>query len=183
MNRLLIITLAASLLAGCVIPIPSEEFTNRPEASGLFGKCYEIQKPSIVFEAVCADLSGINNNTEKCDGIQAMGEGGFPYDWSTYLENRAKFDNALFSKLLFDKQRTMLFPVAAGTKITISRVVHHGWGTVGRFWVMRGTLHTDSNTEVELPSYSWPHDAPFWLDGRSSNIPQPNPEYLQPCDD
>ena len=50
------------------------------------------------------------------------------------------FDKEKFKRLAFEKQRTMLAFVYAGTEIKITRIVHHGWGTNGRYWAIRGNI-------------------------------------------
>ncbi len=111
-----------------------------------------------------------------------MGEGVFPNNWESYLLDRKAFDDMHFDKLLFEKQRTMLFPINAGTEITITKIVHHGWGTDGRYWVMRGNMFINGqNIEVELPSFSYVHLRPFWLNGNEQAIPQLNSKFLGKC--
>lgn len=168
--------------SGCV-RIPSQDFTEDVKASHLTNQCYTLKKASFIFEGRCADLTGYNDNSELCNSIQAMGEGGFPESWSSYLSNRRSFDESTFDKLAFEKQRTMLGTINEGQEIWINKVVHHGWGTNGRYWVVRGYVIVDSDRiEVELPSFSLVHHPPFWLNGRSNDIPRLNPEYLGVCE-
>ncbi|WP_020412336.1 hypothetical protein [Microbulbifer variabilis] len=129
MHQKLVLLLPA-LLAGC---ITSMDMGEAPEAMHLIGQCFEFKKNAFIYEGRCADLTGFNENSELCNSVQAVGQGGFPSSWTVYLENREAFDKKQFDKLLFEKQRTMLFEVPSGTQITISRVVHHGWGTIGRY--------------------------------------------------
>lgn len=177
-NQLFVFLLLLGL-SGC---ISSDDVTHKPEAAHLIGKCFKIKKPSFVFESRCADLTGVNNNSELCNGIQAMGEGAFPDNWDSYLANRHSFDVSQFDRLAFEKQRTMLFPVDPNTKIIITRVVHHGWGTIGRYWVFRGNIEFNGeDIEVELPSFYLVHEPPYWIDGKSPSVPKTNLGYLQSC--
>ena len=111
-----------------------------------------------------------------------MGEGVFPKNWESYSRERNSFDATYFDKLAFETQRTILSSVDAGTEITITKVVHHGWGTSGRYWVLRGNLIIDGKSiEVELPSFSQVHLKPYWLNGRSTVIPKFNSKFLGSC--
>lgn len=148
----------------------------------MINQCFKLKQNSFVFEGRCADLTGFNDNSELCNSIQSVGEGVFPKSWNNYLKVRDSFDNMYFDQLAFEKQRTMLFPVSAGTEITITKVVHHGWGTDGRYWAIRGDLLIDGqSTEVELPSFSKVHLSPFWLNGKAEGIPQLNSKFLARC--
>ena len=166
-------------LLGC---ISSVDLTESNEASQITNQCFELVQPAFVYEGRCADLSGFNDNSELCNSIQTMGEGVFPQSWENYLQQRDSFDKTHFDKLAFEKQRTMLFALDAGTKVTITRVVHHGWGTDGRYWVFRGNLiNNGKSIEVELPSFSKVHLMPYWLNGRSKNIPELNSKFIGSC--
>ncbi len=171
--------LASFCLLSCT---SSEDFSSKPEADHIVGSCFKLIEPSFVFEGRCADLSGLNNNSEFCNGIQVMGSGDFPKSWGSYVEDRAALDRSLFEKLAFEKQRSMLFPLEKGSEITVTKLVHHGWGTIGRFWVIRGNvLHNNSLIEVELPSIDLIHHAPYWFKGRSTQIPKINKKFIEPC--
>jgi hypothetical protein len=167
------------VLSGC---ISSQDFTGDIGASHLTHQCYTLKRPSFIFEGRCADLTGYNDNSELCNNIQAVGEGGFPKSWSSYLKNRKSFDKNTFDRLAFEKQRTMLAVINTGQEIWITKVVHHGWGANGRYWVVRGDIFINNErVEVELPSFSLVHHQPFWLNGRDSDVPKLNAEYLEHC--
>ena len=167
-------------LSGCAIP--SVDLSQSSDYSHIVGQCYELVMPTFVFEGRCADLNGFNDNSELCNSIQAQGLGDFPADWDSYLGDRSAIDKQLFDRLALEPQRSMLFPLQSGTKLYISRLVHHGWGVNGRYWVMRGEiLHDGSKVELELPSFSLVHKQPFWLDGNDSAFPGIDSRFLVPC--
>lgn len=175
----LVVVLVSTFLLSCT---SSEDYSSNPEAAHLVGSCFKLIEPAFVFEGRCADLSGLNNNSELCNAIQAQGFGDFPKDWETYIENRATLDTSLFERLALEIQRSMLFPLEKGAEFTVTRLVHHGWGTIGRFWVVRGNVrHKGSLIEVELPSSDLIHHAPYWLKGKSTQIPKINEVFLESC--
>lgn len=179
MHRAVHIILSIFLFSGCAVT--SVDLSKNVEYSHIVGQCYELVQPSFVFEGRCADLTGINNNSELCNSIQAQGKGGFPTNWNDYLKHRPSIDKRLFDRLAFEKQRTMLFPLEPGTKIYLTKLVHHGWGTDGKYWVVRGEiLANGSSIEVELPSF-YVHLAPFWVDGWARDFSGINPKYLARC--
>jgi hypothetical protein len=180
MNRAIYIFLSAILYTGCTIP--SADYSKDTEYSKIIGQCYELKQSAFVFEGRCADLTGVNNNSELCNSIQAQGVGGFPANWGVYLKDQASIDRQLFERLAFEKQRSIRFPLEVGSKIYITKLVHHGWGTVGQFWVVRGkTLVNGSSIEVELPSFGYVHGEPYWVDGRAEVFTGINPNFLSPC--
>ncbi|WHI50208.1 hypothetical protein P3339_17405 [Microbulbifer sp. MLAF003] len=88
MHQKLVLLLPA-LLAGC---ITSMNMGEAPEAMHLMGQCFEFKKNAFIYEGRCADLTGFNENSELCNSVQAVGQGGFPSSWTVYLENREAFD-------------------------------------------------------------------------------------------
>jgi hypothetical protein len=171
--------LLPTLLTGC---ITSVDMGDNPEAANLMGQCFEFRKSAFIYEGRCADLTGFNDNSELCNSVQAVGEGRFPPSWDAYLQNREEFDEREFDKLLFEQQRTMLFEVKSGAQITISRVVHHGWGSIGRYWAVRGHINTQgTEMEIELPSFYLVHPKPYWINGKSESVPTPETTFLVPC--
>jgi len=173
------LVLIAFILTGC---ISSQDFTESTEASHLTNQCFILKKPTFIFEGRCADLSGINDNSELCNSLQVAGLGGFPKNWNSYLKQRQSFDQNMFDRLAFEKQRTMLAYLESNNEITITKVVHHGWGTNGLYWVVRGDITIDGKVmEVELPSFNQVHHQPFWLDGRKKGVPELDSEYIESC--
>ncbi|KZN61219.1 hypothetical protein [Pseudoalteromonas luteoviolacea] len=178
--RLIAICIVACVLGGCT---SSVDYTGSKVAAHLTNQCFYMTKPTFVFEGRCADLTGINNNSEFCNGIQVVGEGGFPESWDAYVQIRSSFDKNMFDRLAFEKQRSMLGYLDSGEKIIITRVVHHGWGTVGRFWAVRGEVVLSGRPiEVELPSSYLVHHVPFWLDGREKSVPFIDSSFVERCD-
>jgi hypothetical protein len=177
--RYLLLTIMSLTITGC---ISSQDFTKSTGASHLTNQCYKLNKPTFVFEGRCADLTGINDNSELCNSLQVAGEGGFPQDWKSYLKSRKIFDKKMFDRLAFEKQRTMFAYLENGDEITITKVVHHGWGTNGLYWVVRGNVIVNGKiTEVELPSFNLVHHEPFWLNGNEKGVPALNSEYIESC--
>lgn len=182
MNRAIYIFLSTILSTGCTIP--SADYSKDTEYSKIIGQCYELKQSAFVFESRCADLTGVNNNSELCNSIQVQGVGGFPANWGKYLKDQANIDRQLFDRLAFEKQRSIRFPLEVGSKIYITKLVHHGWGTVGRYWVVRGNiLMNGSSIEVELPSFSYVHSEPYWVDGRAEVFEGINLNYLAQCNE
>jgi hypothetical protein len=177
--KLILTIITVVILCSCAA---SREYTYSKNTAHIIDQCYKLKKTAFIFEGKCADLTGINNNSEFCNGIQYAGEGGFPEDWKSYISERESFDRGLFSKLLFEKQRTMIGVVKKGTNLTIKRLVHHAWGVDGLYWITRAELkHEEATIEVELPSMSRIHPEPLWFDASSNNIPKFDSKYLQPC--
>jgi hypothetical protein len=180
MNRAIYIFLSTILYTGCTIP--STDYSQDTEYSKIIGQCYELKQSAFVFEGRCADLTGVNNNSELCNSIQAQGVGGFPANWGDYLKDQASIDRQLFDRLAFEKQRSIQFPLEVGSKIYITKLVNHGWGTAGKFWVVRGnTLVNGSSIEVELPSFGYVHGEPYWVDGKAEVFTGINPNFLSQC--
>jgi hypothetical protein len=162
--------------------ISSSDFTKHEQSEHLVNQCYKFQKTTFVFEGRCADLNGINNNSELCNSVQAIGLGEFPDSWEAYLNNKQEVDLELFDKLAFEKQREILFMLPEKHEIKITKVVHHGWGTIGRFWAIRGNvIYNGKVFEVELPSSYLVHLKPFWLNGKSHVVPNLNEAFLKSC--
>jgi len=171
--------LITAVLFGC---ISSQDYTGTDEATHLTNQCFRLKESAFVFEGRCAGLTGGNDNSELCNSIQIAGKGDFPENWDSYLKVRSAFDEKMFKRLAFEKQRTMLGYVEAGSKIDITRLVHHGWGTRGRYWVVRGNISFNGDLiEVELPSFRPVHHMPFWLDGRKKGVPELDSEYIESC--
>ena len=177
--KFLIISVLLACLVAC---ISSKDYSNSSEAKRVMDKCYELSKPAFVFESRCADIDGSDNST-VCLGIQVAGEGGFPINIETYLSNNKAIDAQLFDRLAFEKQRHILFHTEEGTRITLARLVHHGWGTMGQYWIIRGDLiYKGRKYEVELPSLDLIHKKPLWFDARANKMPnQESFQYLQSC--
>jgi len=166
--KIRIIPLIICSLVACT---NSKDYSVSSAANGLLDKCYEFAKPTFVFESRCADIDGIDNST-ICLGVQIRGEGGFPKDIEEYSSNKDKLDALLFDRLYFERQRRILFLAEKGTKLKLTRVVHHGWGTMGRYWIIRGTMEYQGvQYEVELPSLDLIHKKPFWFDARKEMMP------------
>lgn len=174
-----IISILLICLTAC---ISSKDYSNSSEAKGVMEKCYELSKPAFVFESRCADIDGSDNST-VCLGIQVAGVGGFPKNLGTYSSNSKAINEQLFDRLAFEKQRHILFLAKEGTRITLARLVHHGWGTMGQYWIARGNLiYKGRQYEVELPSLDLIHKKPLWFDARAKKMPNEELfQYLQAC--
>ena len=166
-------------LAGC---ISSKDYSDSSSAQSLLGKCYEFTQPTFVFESRCADIEG-NDNSTICLGVQVAGEGGFPKDMRTYSSNSEFIDAQLFDRLAFEEQRHISFLVNRGTQIKLTKLIHHGWGTMGQYWILRGNLtYENRQYEVELPSLDLIHNKPLWFDARANMMPSENSiQSLKEC--
>ncbi|MCA0899161.1 hypothetical protein [Microbulbifer agarilyticus] len=181
MTKIVLISPIFTLLLGC---IPSQDFSSRIGEADFVSACYTLAKPAFIFESDCANLSGGLSNVENCLSIQAVGEGGFPPSMERYSKRKGEIDETLFDPLVFDRKGSITGMVAAGTKLNISKVVHHGWGTYGNIWVVRAQLQLSNGTvEVEIPSFSWVHKEPLWLNGRDDYFSGFYEEYLAGCDE
>lgn len=191
------IVLAALPLSGC----PAYGIYDRTaEQPVLTSTCYAVKLPSFLFEARCADLkaSGFGGR-EFCPGIQAFAppsslySGSFtnpfaiPKSWDDYLSNRVKWDQSLMVRPPFEKQRTLLAPVAPGTQMRISGLYDYPKGETGHVSIVRALITSGphAGTSVELPS---PGDfkslGPAWTtdsDFGKSNVKVVN-TYLEPCE-
>lgn len=166
--KVLVISIILSFLVACT---SSKDYSKSSEAKEIMDKCYELAKPAFVFESRCADIDGDGNST-ICLGMQVAGEGGFPKNMEEYSLNSEVIDSQLFERLAFEKQRHILFLVDEGAKLRLAKLVHHGWGTMGRYWIIRGYLkHEGHQYEVELPSLYLIHNKPLWFDAKENNIP------------
>lgn len=176
------ILITCFILFCLVACISSEDYSNSSEAKNVIDKCYEFTKPTFVFESRCADIEGRDNST-ICLGIQVAGQSGFPKDMEIYSSNNQAVDIQLFDRLAFEDQRHILFLAEVGTRIRLTKLVHHGWGTMGQYWIMRGEItYGDRKYEVELPSLDLIHKKPLWFDARANEIPsEESIQYLKAC--
>lgn len=177
--KALIVSFFLLILAGC---INSKDYSDSPSAQNLFGKCYEFTQPTFVFESRCADIDG-NDNSTICLGVQVAGDGGFPTDMQTYSSNMETIDTQLFDRLAFEDQRHISFLVNSGTQVKLTKLIHHGWGTIGQYWILRGDLtYQNRQYQVEIPSLDLIHNKPLWFDARANMMPSGNSiQNLKEC--
>jgi len=184
--KLSILTLILGLLTGCSFGI--RDFTSDPRAENFVGKCFELTSESFVYEARCVDLesSGMGSRV-MCPGLQSFLAGGkwisFPTSYREYSNKKGYWDETMFDKLLFEEQREIAYPVPAGTKLYISKVVQYPWGSSGHKWVVRAILHPEGrpHQEVELPTIGLLTYGDTWTASEFMSFPELKRDYVQNC--
>jgi hypothetical protein len=193
----LAIVFVVLFLGGCAFGVV--DHSNDERHKEILASCFSTKKPAFLYEARCADLNagGFGNST-FCTGIQGFnpepykGEHHiyhykYPKSWAEYLNSRKSWDETLFLKLLFEKQRSIIAPIEVGTKMRISGIYEYPRGETGHVLIVRAILTSGefNGTEVELPSPGRFSDTgPNWT---SQRFYEPNKgielsdEYLQRC--
>ncbi|POB04494.1 hypothetical protein [Halopseudomonas oceani] len=188
----------ALLLGGCAYGIVDR--SNEVRNAETLATCYVTVKPAFLYEARCADLdaSGFGDST-FCTGIQGFDPAPYevdnhtyhyeyPKSWAAYLDAKNTWDETLFKKLLFEKQRSIIAPVNVGTTLEITGVYEYPRGETGRVLILKTRLTSGefNGTEVELPSRGGFSDAgPDWVRQwtyRPDQGIELSSEYLEPCD-
>jgi uncharacterized protein YceK len=180
-----LVVLFISVLSGCSIVVHDK--SNHPIAQSFVGSYYQTVKDGFLYEARCADIDATYQSTEWCIGLQAFDlenkYSNIPADYQTYKNSQEKFDEKLFTKLAFEKQRSITKPIPKGTIIQITRLVQYPWGTNGYYWAIRANIYIseESNLEVELPTNRI-LAYPTWLQGHGvRELPTFNREFLTEC--
>lgn len=158
--------------------------SDMPIAKNIVGSYYLTAKDGYLYEARCADIDATIQSTEWCIGIQAFDSGNeyfkTPQDYDTYLSNKLWWDEKLFEKLAFERQRSIVSPLPKGTTIRITKLVQFPWGSNGYYWAIRAVL-IETDNEIELPTNTV-LAFPTWLIGYGvQHEPQFDPEYLTRC--
>ena len=174
-----------SILSGCSVVVHDK--TNDPIALSFIGSYYQTVKDGFLYEARCADINASIQSTEWCTGIQAFDSGSeyskTPTNYQAYKSAQEEWDTKLFTKLAFEKQRSIISALSKGTVIKITKLVQYPWGTNGYYWAIRADfINTEGNLiEVELPTNS-ALAFPSWLQGYGVQaLPQLKHEYLMQC--
>lgn len=174
-----------SILSGCSVVVHDK--TNDPMALPFIGSYYQTVKDGFLYEARCADINAPVQSTEWCTGIQVFDSGNeyskTPSNYQEYQSAQEEWNEKLFTKLAFEKQRSIISPLPKGTVIKITKLVQYPWGTNGYYWAIRAELINAEGTplEVELPTNSV-LAFPTWLQGYGvQELPQFKQEYLMQC--
>ena len=151
------------------------------------GSYYQTVKDDFLYEARCADINASVQSTEWCIGIQAFDSGNeyskTPTNYQAYKSARVEWDKKLFTKLAFEKQRSIISTLPKGTVIKIKKLVQYPWGTNGYYWAIRATLMTSEGNqlEIELPT-NRVLSFPTWLQSYGmQELPKFKPEFLMAC--
>lgn len=173
------------ILSGCSVVVHDK--TDDPIAKNFVGSYFKTTKDGFLYEAMCADVSATVQSTEWCTGIQAFNSGNqyatTPNNYNAYKSSQKHWDEKLFTKLAFEKQRSIISPLPKGTILKVTKLVQYPWGTNGYYWAIRATISTSANqqVEVELPTNSV-LAFPTWLHGYSvQKLPSFKSEYLTRC--
>lgn len=175
------------LLASCAHGI--KEYQNSPVTQGFIGECYSLTSESYVYEARCVDLENTGfGGRVFCPGIQSFKAGGnwekSPKSYGEYLEQKTYWDGEMFDKLLFENQRTISYPVSAGTKLHVKKVVLYPWGGSGHKWAIRAILYPEGKDplEVELPTIRLLTHGEIWIESEFMGFPSLKSKYAEKCD-
>jgi hypothetical protein len=171
-------------LQGCVVVYDK---TNDPIANSVVGSLYKTAKDGFLYEARCADIDSKVQSTEWCVGIQAFDSGNelfkTPPGYNDYVASKEMWDKELFTKLAFEKQRSIITPLKEGTTIEINRMVAYPWGSNGYYWALRAVIISGEHKgkEVELPT-NYVLAFPTWLiENDVRKPPVFDQEYLVAC--
>jgi hypothetical protein len=174
-----------SILSGCSVVVHDK--TNAPMALTFVGSYYQTVKDGFLYDARCADIKASVQSTEWCTGIQAFDSGNeyfkTPTNYQAYKSAQEGWDEKLFTKLAFEKQRSIISDLPKGTVIKITKLVQYPWGTNGYYWAIRAELiNSEGNKlEVELPT-NRVLAFPTWLQGYGvQELPKFKPEFLMAC--
>ena len=174
-----------AILSGCSVVVHDK--TNAPIAEGIVGANFMTVKDGFLYKARCADIHASVQSTEWCTGIQAFNSGNqyarTPANFEDYQSAKKQWDEKLFTKLAFEKQRSIISPLPKGTILKVTKLVQYPWGTNGYYWAIRATLVSSEGNqlEVELPTNSV-LAFPTWLKGYGVQEPPSfKPEYLTEC--
>ncbi|GIU05304.1 hypothetical protein TUM4261_06970 [Shewanella sp. c952] len=174
-------------LSGCSVVVHDK--TNDPMASNFVGSFFKTAKDGFLYEARCADISATVQSTEWCIGIQAFNSGNqyasTPENYEAYQSSQKLWNEKLFTKLAFEKQRSIISPLPKGTILKITKLVQYPWGTNGYYWAIRATITKPEGNqiEVELPT-NRVLSFPTWLQGFGvRELPIFKTEYLINCTD
>jgi hypothetical protein len=174
-----------SILSGCSVVVHDK--TNDPMAITFIGSYFMTSKDGFLYEARCADINATVQSTEWCTGVQAFNSGNqyatTPANYQAYKSSQKKWDEKLFTKLAFEKQRSIISPLPKGTILKITKLVQYPWGTNGYYWAIRATMTTPEGNqlEIELPT-NRVLAFPTWLqDYGVQELPRFKSELLTGC--
>ncbi|GAA5445336.1 hypothetical protein Misp06_03538 [Microbulbifer sp. NBRC 101763] len=172
------------LLSGCVVV---HDKTNEAIAEAFIGSYFALVKDGYLYEGRCADVNAGIQSTEWCTAVQAFNSGNeystTPKDYQQYLASKASWDQRLFTKLAFEKQRTIIKAIPKGTVFKMTRLVQYPWGSNGYYWAIRAEIVSGDNKglEIELPTNSV-LAFPTWLSTRgTTNPPEFDSQYMKIC--
>jgi len=179
------------LLNGCAFGII--DHTSDTRHKELLATCFSTKKPSFLYEARCNDLqaSGFGGRT-FCTGIQVFGPLSYktyftpPNSWSEYLNSRKYWDEKLFRKYLFEKQRSLIAPIEVGTQMRIVGVYEYPKGTFGHVVTLTAELISGEykGTKIQLSSEGSSESGQSWISQMfyrpTEELITPN-DYLQKC--
>ncbi|MBA6262191.1 hypothetical protein [Colwellia sp. Bg11-12] len=182
-----LIVLFISILSGCSVVVHDK--TNDPIAASFVGNYYKTAKDGFLYKARCADINGNVQSTEWCTGLQAFNSGNeyatTPANYQTYKSSQKEWDEKLFTKLAFEKQRSIISQLPQGTVLKITKLVQYPWGTNGYYWAIRAAMITPEGNqlEIELPT-NRVLAFPTWLKGYGvQKLPKFKLEFLKICTD
>ncbi len=174
-----------SVLSGCSVVVHDK--TSDPIAQSFVGSYYQTVKDGFLYEARCADINASIQSTEWCTGLQAFDSGNeyakTPTNYQEYKATQKEWDEMLFTKLAFEKQRSIISLLPKGSVIKITKLVQYPWGTNGYYWAIRATLitPTENQLEIELPT-NRVLSFPTWLQEFGvKELPKFKAEFLMAC--
>lgn len=185
-----------TFLASCASGIINHTLEDRHKQ--LLGECFSTEKAAFLYEARCADLQASSSGNSKfCIGIQGFNPEPYkdvnhtyhykyPKSWQDYASQSEFWDEKLFKKLWFEKQRSIIAPLDIGTRIGVVGVYEYPRGETGHVLIVRAKVMNGEyiDTEIELPSVgdfsdTGPHWTTQWF-YNPEKIEFSN-EYLRQC--
>lgn len=164
--RLAVILIALGISGGCAVSVI--DAGGSQAGLELIGQCYALKLDSFVFESSCAEVDAKLQSFGKCNSIQAFGvdsrRGKLPSSYQDYKENKDKWDRIIFKSKPFHRINKRIFPLKAGTRFSISRLINFPMGESGRIWIIRADIIGGDlqSAGVELPSHAI-HLLPYWV--------------------
>lgn len=181
MNRIIIVTSAFFTIAACQAPVDHTQTYQ--------GDCYQLVKPSVLYNGWCPETDTRFASSYTCLGIQSL-----PFDFNdwnnsqlTSFEQYQKdpdfWNDMLFGTGLYARDYNLVGSVEPRSRLQVDEVVVVQWGTGGTLWAVTAKLLNGEHQgkRVTLPTYHH-HLGVSW----SVNYPWQGPlqlrsDYVVPC--
>lgn len=150
------------VLGACQTPV------NHTKTYG--GACYQLVRPSVIYQGWCSDDGGLFSYWDTCPGLQS-----FPFqfnDWNgnklttieQYREDPEFWNEQLFDDSFYARDYRLTHAIAAGTRIELVEIIAQTHGLTGQFWAVQAKILTGDHQDelVSLPT-SVHHLAHSWV--------------------
>ena len=181
MNRIIIVTSAFFTVVACQAPVDHTQTYQ--------GDCYQLVKPSVLYNGWCPEVGEIFKSKSVCPGIQSLPikvhdrNSNVLSTFKQYEEHPEFWNDKLFGTGLYARKYTLLSSVPAGSRFEIEEVIVAQIGIVGPIWAVTAKLLNGEHQgkQVTLPTYHHHLGLPWLVNYLGQGTLQLSSEYVVPC--